>query len=44
MEKIGMRRETHYVKYYRGNSTLDYEWCDKYVYAILQEEYIKMKK
>ena len=36
MEKIGKRREAHYVKYYRGNSALNHEWCDKYVYAILQ--------
>ena len=39
MEKIGMRREAHYVKYYRGNSALNYEWCDKYQYAILREEW-----
>lgn len=42
MEKIGMRREAHYVKCYRGNSALDYKWCDKYLYAILQEEYKAM--
>ena len=39
-----MRREAHYVKYYRGNSALNHEWCDKYLYAILQEDYIEMKK
>ena len=39
MEKIGMRREAHYVKNYRGNSALNYEWCDKYQYAILREEW-----
>ena len=39
MEKMGMRREAHFVKYYRGNSALNNEWCDKYLYAILQEEY-----
>lgn len=39
MEKIGMRREAHYVKYYRGNSALNHEWCDKYLYAILRDEY-----
>ena len=44
MEKIGMRREAHYVKYYRGNSALNHEWCDKYLYAILQEDYIKTKE
>lgn len=44
MEKIGMRREAHYVKYYRGNSALNHEWCDKYLYAILQEDYMQMKE
>ena len=39
-----MLREAHYVKYYRGNSALNHEWCDKYLYAILQEDYIKMKE
>ncbi len=41
MELIGMRREAHYVKYYRGNSALNHEWCDKYLYAILKEELVK---
>lgn len=39
MEKIGMRREAHYVKMYRGNSALNHQWCDKFLYAILREEY-----
>ncbi len=39
MEKIGMRREAHYVKSYRGNSVLKHQWCDKYQYAMLREEY-----
>lgn len=39
MEKIGMRREAHYVKCYRGNSALQHQWCDKYLYAILRDEY-----
>ena len=39
MELIGMRREAHYVKYYRGNSALHHVWCDKYQYAILNEEW-----
>ena len=39
MEKIGMRREAHFVKMYRGNSMLDHSWCDKYQYAILKEEW-----
>lgn len=40
MEKIGMRREAHYIKCYRGNSSLHHEWCDKFLYAILREEYL----
>ena len=40
MEKIGMRREAHYVKSYRGNSALNHEWFDKYLYAILREEWL----
>lgn len=43
MEKIGMRREAHYVKFYRGNSVLNHEWCDKYLYAILRDEYLASK-
>lgn len=43
MEKIGMRREAHYVKSYRGNSALHHEWCDKYQYAILREEYFSLE-
>ncbi len=41
MEKIGMRREAHYIKKYRGNSVLQNKWCDKYQYAILKEEWDK---
>jgi len=41
MEKIGMCREAHYVKCYRGNSALNHAWCDKYLYAILQEYAVK---
>ena len=40
MEKIGMRREAHFVKMYQGNSALDHRWCDKYQYAILREEWL----
>ena len=43
MEKIGMRREAHYVKYYHGNSALGHAWCDKYLYAILREEWMKRR-
>ncbi len=44
MELIGMRREAHYVKCYRGNSALHHEWCDKYQYAILKEEWLEKEK
>ena len=44
MERIGMRREAHYVKCYRGNSALNHAWCDKYQYAILREEYLMGKE
>ncbi|MCL1859043.1 MAG: GNAT family N-acetyltransferase [Oscillospiraceae bacterium] len=39
MEKIGMRREGHFIKAQQGNSALDYEWCDRFQYAILKEEW-----
>ena len=39
MEKIGMRREAHFIKAQPGNSALNYEWCDRFKYAILQEEW-----
>jgi len=39
MEKIGMRREAHFIKAQQGNSALNYEWCDRFQYAILWEEY-----
>ncbi len=39
MEKIGMRREAHFIKAQRGNSALNYEWCDRFQYAILKEEW-----
>lgn len=42
MEKIGMRREAHYIKCYRGNSALNHRWCDKYLYAILREEWLSL--
>ena len=43
MEKIGMRREAHFIKAQQGNSVLNYEWCDRFQYAILQEEWITAK-
>jgi RimJ/RimL family protein N-acetyltransferase len=43
MELIGMRREAHFTKAKRGNSVLNYEWCDSYQYAILQEEWLAAK-
>ena len=39
MEKIGMRREAHFIKSQKGNSVFNYEWCDEVQYAILQEEW-----
>jgi len=43
MEKIGMRREAHFIKAQRGNSALNYEWCDRYQYSILKEEWDERK-
>lgn len=40
MENIGMRREAHYIQCCRGNSALNHEWCDKYLYAILRDEWL----
>jgi [ribosomal protein S5]-alanine N-acetyltransferase len=40
MERIGMRREAQFVKSQQGNGILNYEWCDQYLYAILQEEWV----
>ena len=39
-----MRKEAHYVKLYRGNSVLGHAWCDKYLYAILRDEYLSMRE
>lgn len=46
MELIRMRREAHFIKAQRaqrGNSVLNHEWCDRYQYAILQEEWLAEK-
>lgn len=43
MELIGMRREAHFIKSNRGNSALNHEWCDRYQYAILKEEWLGEK-
>lgn len=40
MEKIGMRREGHYVK----NTLIRGEWYDEYFYAILEEEWKAMQR
>ena len=41
MEKLGMRREGHFVKCnYRGGNL----WWDEYVYAILEEEWFAQKE
>ena len=42
MERIGMRREAHFIKSKKGNSMLNYEWYDEFQYAILQDEWIEM--
>jgi len=39
MERIGMRKEAHFVKAQLGNSALNHEWCDRFQYAILREEW-----
>jgi len=39
MEIIGMRREAHFIKAQFGGSALDNRWCDRYQYAILQDEW-----
>ena len=39
-----MRREAHFIKAQQGNSALNYEWCDRTQYAILQEEWIAAKR
>lgn len=44
MEKIGMRREAHFVKAQQGNSLLHYEWCDRFQYAILRDEWCVMTR
>ena len=42
IERIGMRREAHFIKSNKGNSALNYAWCDRYHYAILKEEWLEM--
>jgi len=39
MEKIGMRREAHFIK----EKPYGDEWCDRYQYAILREEWENFK-
>ena len=39
MEKIGMRREAHFIKAQHGGSAFNNEWCDRFQYAILFEEW-----
>jgi RimJ/RimL family protein N-acetyltransferase len=40
MERLGMRREGHFVK----NIFLQSEWCDSLVYALLEEEWRAARK
>lgn len=39
MERIGMRREAQFVKVQRENSAPNGEWCDRFQYAILYDEW-----
>ena len=39
MEIIGMRREAIFVKAQTGGAALNNRWCDRYQYAVLQEEW-----
>ena len=39
MERLGMRREAHFIQSQLGNSALNNAWCDRFLYAILREEY-----
>ena len=41
MEKIGMRREGCFIRCCQGNSILNHQWCDKFQYAVLREEYLQ---
>ena len=43
MEKLGMRREAHFIKSEQGNSVRNHEWCDGFLYAILHEEWLAAK-
>lgn len=44
MEKIGMRRDAHFIKAQHGSSALNNEWCDRFQYAILREEWADKPK
>lgn len=39
MERIGMRREAHFLKAQPGGSAMSNRWCDRFQYGILQEEW-----
>lgn len=39
MERIGMRREAQFIKVQRENSAPNGEWCDRFQYAILYDEW-----
>ena len=39
MERMGMRREAQFIKVQRENSALNDEWCDRFQYAILHDEW-----
>ena len=46
MEHIGMRREAHFVKAQLSSGAPGHacEWCDRFQYALLQEEWEAMKQ
>lgn len=39
MERIGMRREAQFIRVQRENSAPNGEWCDRFQYAILYDEW-----
>jgi RimJ/RimL family protein N-acetyltransferase len=44
MQKSGMRLEGHFIKNRCGNVVLNYEWRDELLYAILHEEWERLKE
>ncbi|NLJ16665.1 MAG: GNAT family N-acetyltransferase [Clostridiales bacterium] len=44
MEKIGMRREGHFIKNQKGREKIDPPWISTFQYAILKEEWENLDK